>query len=629
MKGQRVLDISLVTASIAMVLYHLVSSIRFLEGPIEQQNTHLAFALVIVFLSAMKKRGIFWRIALVLLVLISLACTAYVRIFSLELQLRAGFNTLPDLIIGSLLIIVVLEATRLTFGWVLPGLGVIAIVYFFLGEYLPAPFTLPPFFPPEVVISRLSIGLSGIYGSILSISVNYIFLFVVFGALFAVSGATRFFIQIGKLLGTKLRGGPGLTAVVSSALVGMVTGSVTANIVTTGSFTIPLMKRVGYQPWQAGAIEATASTGGQIMPPIMGAAAFLMAGVTGVPYLRIMELAAMPAILYFLSCGMYVQLWALKAKLSFVKDEKVETKELLLNAPLFVVPLLVLVALLVMGYGLMYTATWAIVAVVVLGVVRKRTRPPLRQWVESFSSGGAMGAEIGVSCACIGMLVIAITETAIGLKIGSAIGAWSGGNVVVALVLAMLLSLFLGTGIPTTGAYILVAVTAVPLLIQMGVPLLAAHFFAFYFACLSHLSPPVAIGALVASKLAGAPYIRTALESTKLALAALVIPYFIVWSPVLQLRPEAPVIAAARLLTCVAIILSCQILVVGHYLTTCNSWQRAVIALVGGAGGMIFLATTNYAYLAAVAALFISLTLWQWRKKRLLSLAYERSLSKR
>jgi TRAP transporter 4TM/12TM fusion protein len=616
--GQRTLNIVITGVATLMVLYHLVSTQYLLLGPIPFQNLHLAFALVIVFLRALTKRPKIWPLIFPL-ILVSLAATAYVHIFYYDLELRSGFPTTIDVIVGIILIVVVLESTRQAWGLVLPVLALLFIAYSILGYLLPPPFNVMNL-GVEQIVSNLCIGMRGMYGSILSISASYIFLFVVFGTLLNTSGATGFFVEVGKALGRRCRSGPAMSAVVTSSLVGMITGSVVANILTIGPFTIPLMKRIGYKPEQAAAIEAAASTGGQIMPPVMGIAAFAMAVFTETPYIKICAMAALPAIFYYFTCGTYVHLQALKQGVSPVVEET-DVPELMKRMPLFVLPLGGLVTLLARGHSADYCVFWAIIALAALSSMRKKTRPSLRNWLKGFAEGAITASEIAVSVACIGFVMGVMVSTGLGIKIASAVEAWSGGYLIVALIITMLVSILLGMGVPTFTSYVFVSIIAGPVLIKMGLSMVTAHLFVFYFACFSFVTPPVAIGALVASRLAQADYTRSGLEACKVAFGGFVIPYVIVFCPAITLQ-NTDMSFTFIVLGCIALLAGLTALEIGFvgYFLLALPWLIRAGFILLAASFLLFVMSQQFYLFFVGGALSVFLGLWEWRNKRLAGL---------
>jgi TRAP transporter 4TM/12TM fusion protein len=574
-------EIAVKIVGIAMAVYHMVSSQYIFLGDIEQRNIHLGFALLLIFLTSLRGNIRIAKIWALLLAAFSAIAVIYVAVFYVDLEMRAMFNTTMDLIIGVILIVVVIEATRQAFGVVLPLVALFSVAYFFLGHFLPG-FLRTAELLPSKVIPALSIGLTGIYGVALGVSASYIFLFVLFGSILQVSGATGFFIEVGKLVGRRIRSGPAMSAVVTSALVGTTTGSIGANIVTTGSFTIPLMKSVGYKPECAGAIEAAASNGGQIMPPVMGAAAFAMAGITGIPYLSIALAAAIPAIVYFGLVGLYAFLQAAKLGIR-PRVETVNYREMFLRAPLFIVPLGLIIYLLFLGKPLMYCAFWASICAIALSLIRGSTRPSLKRWVDGFTQGAIAGAQIGAACACLGLILETMTGTGLGIKLPELVEAWSGGNMLVALMITSIASIILGMGVSTIGVYLLVAMVTAPILLRMGLGTLQAHFFVFFYAVFAMVTPPVGMGAILASKVAGARYLPTANEAVKASLGGFLLPFLIVWNPELVLESSGSPfwLVSFRLITCGILLIALETSFVGYYIRITQSWERIALCLSG------------------------------------------------
>lgn len=623
-RGHAAIDITTIVVGVSMVVYHMISSRFILMSATLHLNTHLLFVLLLVYLNSLRRPGRWWHLTLLFL-LLSIVAGSYVYISNKELEFYAGaLHRSPDvLIMGATLIFLSLEGLRRAFGLSLPIVILLFILYTFWGHYFPGALGTA-YNPPDYVISRLGIGdftHGGIYGPVLDLSANTIFLFVVFGMLVQTSGAIRFFLQIGRWVGRRMAGGAAMSSVVTSALVGMVTGSVAANIVTTGSFTIPLMKSVGYRSYQAGAIEATASTGGQIMPPVMGVAAFLVALFCGIPYGKLIVYAFIPAILYFLSVGLYVQFQALKMGIR-PTAEAVNFKELWLTAPIFVVPLLFLIVVLFMGYPLSLTVSLTIILLVILSYLMPyigREKPPsLGQWLRGIANGAVMGAEVGASCASIGVLLSCFAITGLAIKLPAFVISLSGGSLPIALLLTMGVSIVLGMGMPTTGAYVLVAVTIAPVLVKMGLTLLQAHLFAFYYACLSFVTPPVAIGAMVAAKLAGTAFWKTGIEATKVAIGSFLVPFLFIWCPILLLQPQEPIWVAPGLVMSFILMVVLQVIVCGYYQTNVNYLERGLLVVVLVLS-LMGLAWSNYMMIATSFILFTIITLWQWRKKKLLA----------
>lgn len=540
---------------LVMILYHMAYTQFVLLEPTQHQNLHLMFALVLVYLATFRKgKSTPEKIFSLCLLGLSVYATGYIfREYNNLQEIRGpiGMLTIQDMIVGTLIVLLSLEASRRAFGPAFPVVALIFIAYCYFGHRLPDSIVAPEISYMEM-INTFAMGLSGgVYGSTMGVSANYIFLFVVFGSLLSATGASGFFNRVGAMAGKKLAGGPAISAVISSAFVGSITGSALANVATTGTFTIPLMKKAGYKPYQAGAIEAAASTGGQIMPPVMGATAFVLAEMAGTPYVDVMAAALFPALLYFLSIGIYAQLQAKKLRIDATAlfTEAYTKKLFLKEAPLFLGPLAVIILLLFMGYSPMFTVFWAIT--VLLGInflvlLREgRLKEALPSLIPELRDGAVTGAKIAVTCAVLGPIVAVMTKTSLGIRIPSIISLLCGGNVFIALIITALVCILLGMGVPTLAAYLMVAMVGVPALVNLGVPVFAAHMYVFIFAVFSCITPPVATAAIPASGIAVAPYMKTAFEAFKVGFVAFIIPFFCVFAPEIMLgQTNAGVVAS-------------------------------------------------------------------------------------
>jgi TRAP transporter 4TM/12TM fusion protein len=609
------LYISVVVVGLAMALYHLVSTQVLLQAAKAHLNTHLGFCLVLLYLDILvKSKGKLRRLLLLALTLLAVVSTGYVQLFWEELEDRAYFNTTLDLVIGVLLIILVLEATRRDFGWILPALTILIVLYPFVGKSFPEPFRCQAM-DLDQTISNLSIGLqNGIFGIVLPTSANFIFLFVLFGGVLQGLGGTKFFMLFARIIGGRMQGGPGMMAVMSSSLVGSITGSAAANVAITGSFTIPLMKRVGYEPKHAAAIEAAASNGGQIMPPVMGIVAFGMAGITGIPYLKIIIMAVIPALLYFWAVGLYVYFRAGQLNIMGIDEEKVKWREMLFSLPSFITPFIVILALFIKGYSVMYVAFWAIVSSVIVSFLKK-DRPSFGQVIQGFVRGARAGAGIGVSAACVGLIMATVTMSGLGVKLSSGIQAWSGGYLLLALIIIAAICVLMGFGGPSLTAYFIVSMFAAPALVKMDVGFEQSHFFVMFFAVFAFLTPPVALVALIASKLAEASYMKSAIEATKAAIGGFLIPIMFIYCPILLLQPQEPLGAVLGIIAAVLCLLSLEVAFVGYYLGSCSAVER-VLTAVGGASLLVFFILKSEIMFMIGVTLCVLVTFSQWRKKR-------------
>jgi TRAP transporter 4TM/12TM fusion protein len=513
----------------------MVSIYTLFWGNFEHQNMHLAFSFALVFLGAINStKSNLYKSLLWLLLVAGLCGTAYVYFNMTHLEEVQGMPEPIDVAVGILIILITLETTRMSWGWTLPIGAVLFILYMLFGNHIPGALQHAGY-DFDYTISYLCIGLSGVYGNFLAISANWIFLFVVFGSLLGTVKVIDILIELGKLVGRYLQGGPGQTAVVSSSLVGMVTGAAVANVAITGAFTIPYMKKIGYRPAIAGAIEATASTGGQLMPPIMGAAAFLMAFFIGVPYAEVMLAGILPALFFYVSVMFGVQFISLGCGIESPRENP-DWKLIKKRLPLFIIPLGVIVVLLMLHFSPTLAAFWAIISLIVLGYISSDTRPKPSELVNGFCKGALTGAKIAVSLGVVGMMAQVLITTGLGLKIAGLVEILSGNSLWLTLILTMIISIFLGCGLPPVAAYALVAMVTAPILERMGVPAMAAHFFVFYFAIISAVTPPVAMGALAGAAIAGASYMKTGLYAFKLSIMGFVIPFVIVYNPILILK---------------------------------------------------------------------------------------------
>jgi TRAP transporter 4TM/12TM fusion protein len=610
------IHIAVTMVGVAMGLYHMAYTQVFLQDNVPHLNTHLGFCLLLVFLDLFSKsKRRFQTIWLLGMVLLTLFTLGYVQISWRELQENAYFNSTLELTIGVIIIFLVLEATRREFGLFLPILSLVIVLYPFLGQHLPEPFRCTAY-PLDQTISNLSIGLvNGIYGIVLPTSANYIFLFVLFGGILQALGGTKFFVLAAKMIVRRVQGGPGLVAVLWSSIIGSITASAAADIAIMGPFTIPFMKKHGYKPEYAGAIEAASSTGGLIMPPIMGMVAFGMAGVTGIPYIKIAIMAIIPALLYYFALGLYVYLRAGQLRVAKLPPEKIDIRELLYSAPVFLVPFFLIIFLLIEGYTVMYTAFWTIVSAVIISFIRK-DRPPMKDLIRGFAEGARGAAAIGVSAACVGPILATFTMTGLGVKISSGIQIWSGGNLFLALLIIAAIIVAMGCLGAALTAYLITSIFAVPALTKMGIGFGQAHFFAMFISNFAFLTPPVAMAALIASKLAEASYVRTAAESVKTALGGLTIPFLFIYCPLLLLLPQDPIRGIAGLIASVLFLFSTEITFVGYYMVDCNFLERI---LTGACGILFFLSIVlaNLTFFGMGLIIIIFITLYQWRKKGL------------
>ncbi|MBI2881138.1 MAG: TRAP transporter permease [Candidatus Tectomicrobia bacterium] len=527
--------------AVLLSLYHLYTTVFGTPPSYLHRSYHLLFVLVLVGLAGLGPKRTDWRSNLIgtwLYLVGSIASMAYL-VFNYDYIVERFTYAEPlhwmDVLASVVVLAVVIDGTRRVVGWAMPVVALVSLAYAFFGHYLPRLVGHPPVLA-EVVLEHQVLTPEGVFGIPLGVSATYIILFTLFGAFLYNSGVGSFFMDLAVASAGRYSGGPAKVAVISSAMFGTISGSAIANVVTTGSFTIPMMKGIGYRPSFAGAVEASASTGGMIMPPIMAAAAFIMAEITGIPYLRIALHALIPALLYFLAVYVSVHLEAIRAGLKGIPSEdRPRVLPVLLGRGHLVLPVFVIIYFLVEGYTPMYAAALAIGSVLVTSFFRRSTWMSPRKVLDALEKGGKEIQTVAVACACAGIIVGSVTITGLGLKLTSLVLTLSGGNLLLALVFTAVASIILGMGISATPVYIITASLLAPALVEMGVPLVAAHLFIFYFSNLSGITPPVALVSFAAAGVADSKIGETAREALKLGAAAYIVPFMFVYGPELLL----------------------------------------------------------------------------------------------
>jgi TRAP transporter 4TM/12TM fusion protein len=514
---------------------------------------------------------------------------------------RAGSPTLLDLAGGLLTLVVVLELARRTTGWGLVVVAVLALVYAVAGPALPGILAHRGYGFTRLM-EHLYLSTEGIWGVPLGVSADFVYLFVLFGALLDMAGGGALLIGLADRIAGRSRGGPAKTAAVASAFMGSLSGSAVANVVTTGTFTIPLMRRSGFKPFFAGAIEAAASTGGQLMPPIMGAGAFILATWTNIPYTRVAVAAVLPALLYYAALLMAIHFRA--GRMGLEPGRKKERTAILARLHLLL-PLGFIVLLLAMGRSPMRAAFWGVVTALGVSFLSRKTRPSLGRLEEALLAAGGGAVQVAAACAAAGIVVGVASLTGIGLRMSELIITVSQGNLLLALLLTALGSIVLGMGLPTTAAYVVLAALGAPALIELGVPMLAAHLFIFYFGCISNVTPPVSLAAYAASGIAGSAPLRTAWTAMLLASAGFLVPFMFVYAPPLLLQGPIPEIALVGG-TALAGVTALAAAAMGFLRRNLRPWERVV--LLSGAFALIFpgLLSDGYGLLVLLVIFFRS-----------------------
>lgn len=516
-----------------------------------------------------------------LLAVASSASFLYMALNYKQLVSQAGSYTQTDVAIAIIAILLLMEACRRVVG--LPILIVVScfIAYAYFGAYIPGYFSHRGF-TVQRIATHLYFTTEGVIGTPLAVCSTFIFLFILFGAFLERTGIGQFFIDIANSLAGKATGGPAKVAVIASALQGTITGSSVANTVSSGSFTIPMMKKMGYRPEFAAAVEAAASTGGQIMPPIMGAAAFLMSEMTGIPYSNIIIAAIIPAFLYFTGIMIMVHLEAKRYGLKGLPAEEIPNFfKLMLGYWYLLIPLVVLVTMMMTGYTPARAALVAIVLAIVVSMFRKETRMNFHTFLGALEAGARNIIGVGVACAVAGMIVGTVTLTGIGLKLANGLLSLSGGNILLALFFTMIASIVLGMGVPTTANYVIMATITAPIVLQLGVDLLPAHMFVFYFGIVADITPPVALAAYAGSAIARSNPLKTGVQATKLAIAAFIIPYIFALNPSLLLLGSEPLDIILVTITALIGMTGVAAATEGYLFAKMNPIVR-IISLVGG-----------------------------------------------
>ncbi len=586
---------------------------------------HVGFLLLIVFGTASAKPGrpvalkaFDWLCAGA-----AFATGLYQWVFEGDLILRAGDPTVADIAVGSLALVFVFEAARRVLGWALPAICSGFVAFGLFGEYLPRPLGHRGF-GFDQVIDQLAMGMEGIYGTPTYVSATYIFLFIVFGSFLERAGIIKLFSDLAIGIVGHTRGGPAKVAVVSSALMGTVNGSGVANVVTTGQVTIPIMKKIGFTPQFAGAVEATASMGGQIMPPVMGAVAFIMAETLGVAYTEVVKAAVVPAILYFGAAFGMVHLEATRLGLRGLDyDQLPDWRKALRNGWYLLGPLVLLVYLLFQGFTPLFSGTisLAVTAALVMGLpiaarvepvglrvafwvalgaagglffkygvdvvflvlaflavvlllMKKGGRRTLGVVVEALTEGARNAVAVGIACALVGVIVGIMTLTGAATNFARTIVAVGEHSLFLSLVLTMITCLILGMGVPTIPNYIITSSLVGPALLGLGVPLIVSHMFVFYFGIMADLTPPVALAAFAAAPIARASGLSISIQCLRIAIAGFVVPCMAVYAPALMLQDGGPLAASIGYFPAVAYVIAKAVLSIGL-------WGMASIGFLG------------------------------------------------
>jgi len=575
-----------VIIGICLSLFHLYTGGWGVVEAYMQRTIHLMALMILAFLTFPTKKT--WSARKNALIDIPLACVCliigiYLLIHHDRIVGREWYYgpiTLADIILGIILIFLVLEAARRVVGLALPIIAIVFMVYALFGNYFPYPFTIrAP--PPIVFIDHMFLTPQAIFGVPIGVSATFVYLFILFGAFLETTKGGQFIIDFSMALVGRATGGPAKVAVVASSLFGTVSGHSVANVYGTGTFTIPLMKSAGYDKDFAGAVEAASSAGGQIMPPIMGAAAFIMAEILGVPYLDVCKAAILPALLYYVAVFSSTHVEALKKGLrGLTREEVPKLFYTLKEGAHFIIPIVLLVVVLIQGFTPFRAAFIAIVALVIVSMFRKASRLTLKSFMHTLVLGARNSIVIAVSCGCAGIVVGVLDVTGLGIKFVTIVTELSGGILPIALVMVMISCLILGMGVPTAPAYIIAAMIAAPTLTHFGIQPIVAHMFVFYSALLSAITPPVALAAYAGASISGGGVMMTGVIASRLGIVKFLVPYIFVYNAAfLMIGP--PLFVTWSFITGVVGTLALVFALEGYFFSHLNWWQRIIFLIAG------------------------------------------------
>ncbi|MBU1208434.1 MAG: TRAP transporter permease [Proteobacteria bacterium] len=603
--------------AMAMSVYHLYTGAFGSPEALLHRSIHLLFALTLTFLvypfSKIRPRrwldfimiGLSFASILYLFWNYDYFITRYPYVHPLSKA---------DLILGIILVVLLLEAARRCIGLAMPFTAIFFIIYAYAGPYLPG-ILRHAGANTEAIVDQLYMTTEGIFGIPLGVSATYVILFVIFGTFLEKSGGGQFFMDLAMATTGKTRGGPGKIAVVSSSLFGTISGSAVANVMVTGQFTIPMMKRTGFQPHFAGAVEATASTGGQIMPPVMGAAAFVMAEFTDTPYLTVCKHALIPALLYYVSLFMAIHFEAIRTNLKGMAEDAPRLAAVLLGKGHLLLPVAVIVYMMFAGYTPMYACIFSILSVVILANLRRASRMGIMKILHSLEEGAKGTLSVAVACACAGIVIGVINLTGLGLKFTSFVLFLAGDSLAPALLFTMVAGIILGMGLPTTAAYIVMASLLVPALMKLGIPTIAAHMFAFYYAIISCITPPVALAVYAGAGLAGSNMWKTGFTAVRIGAPGFIIPFMFAYSPSL-LFIGSPTMVLGSVITAVVGVVMLAGGMIGWFLRETNIMERIMLL----AGSIALIKPGIYTDALGLALLILVIVSQKLRKKKSLAI---------
>jgi TRAP transporter 4TM/12TM fusion protein len=604
--------------SVAFSVFQIYTCAHGLMTAVLQRSIHMTFAVVLVFLffpSIKNSRAAF--LIDIPLMLIAIASSGYLYFTFDDLLYRLGSPTEWDLIFGVATILILLEATRRVVGWAIASLAIASLAYAFFGDQLAGAFGHQgqSF---ERIVSQMYLTTEGIFGVPLGVTATYLFLFLLFGSVLEKSGVGALFINLAQALAGRYQGGPARVAIIATASIGSISGSPVSDAATTGAFTIPLMKKIGYRPVIAAAIEAAASCGASLLPPVMGAGAFVMADITGVPYSTILTHAVIPGFLFYVALMFVVGNEARKLNIMGIpKDQLPSIKDALLKSLRLLIPIVVLVFFLaVLHTSPVRAALYSLVVMIITTIVYNLIKPEAKVLLKDLAGAltEAPRKVLVVVCACgtAGIIIGMLGLTGLGLKMSGLLVEAAGGNLALLMVYSMCISLTLGMGLPPTACYIIMAVTVAPSFVLLGVPLLVAHFFIFYCCCHAPIEPPLALAAYTTAGIAGCNPVTTGLHAFRISLSGFILPFIFIYKNALLGFGDWYMIIEAFLSALIGV-WALSIVVVGHYKKPVNYLWQAVLT-AGALGLMVNDVMLNIVGLALVA-LFSALNTSLFKRK--------------
>lgn len=594
--------------AVGLALFQLYTAFFGLFPAMQQRSLHVALILSLIFLlypatQRASRDTIPWYDWL--LSVAAGACALYIFVNYEDVVLRGGMIYEYELILAALFTVLVFEAGRRVLGYPLPIFCFIFLLFAYFGRNLPGPLQHFGLTVPRI-LEELYLTTDGFFGIVSGVSATYIYLFVLFGAFLSSTKASDFFNDFSMALTGHYKGGPAKIAVLSSALMGTISGSTSANVATTGAFTIPLMKEIGYKPYFAGAVEAAASTGGQIMPPVLGAAAFIIADTLGIRYTSVLLASLVPALLYFWGIWCSLNLEAARLGLKGLPKETLPNlKHVVLSSGYKAIPLFVIIFFLVKGYNPLYSGCWGIVSSILLSFVKKSDRLSVKSFVRTLEEGSKSALSVGMACVIVGCVIGMLGATGVAFRVGDAVLSVTSGRLIPTLIMTMVIALMLGMGMPTTASYVMGSAVAAPAMVLLGINPLDAHMFVFFYAVLSSVTPPVCTGAYTAAGIAGADPNQTAFAAVKLALPGFIVPFIFVLAPEILLTNVTswPATIQAMFSALLGVfLLSCA---TEKYMLSKLRWYEQAIALAGALSLLYPGTVTDITGLAVAAFLYI------------------------